>query len=69
MAQEINVLPFARLQEAASALGVCVSTARNMFDRGELPGARLPDGERLVDRAALAALAAERAAQRRRRRG
>jgi hypothetical protein len=53
--------------EAARVLGRSAARARQLFDRGVLPGERLPNGLRLFDRAAVEAFR-ERQAQRTERR-
>ncbi len=49
-----------RLGEAAEVLSVSVDTVRRWTDRGMLPLTRSPGGQRLVDRQAVARLAADR---------
>jgi molybdopterin-binding protein len=46
-----------RLGQAARLLGVSVDTVRRLADAGKLATTRTPGGQRLVDGAALAALA------------
>jgi molybdopterin-binding protein len=47
-----------RIGQAAELLGVSVDTVRRWIDAGELPSTRTAGGQRLVDGAALASLAA-----------
>ncbi len=51
-------MPTYRIGQAAELLGVSVDTVRRWADTGELPSTRTAGGQRLVDGAALAALAA-----------
>jgi molybdopterin-binding protein len=51
-------VPSYRIGQAAEMLGVSVDTVRRWADAGELPSTRTTGGQRLVDGAALAALAA-----------
>ena len=51
-------MPSYRIGQAAELLGVSVDTVRRWADAGELPSTRTPGGQRLVDGAALAAVAA-----------
>ncbi len=46
-----------RIGQAAELLGVSTDTVRRWADAGDLPSTRSPGGQRLVDGAALAALA------------
>ena len=47
-----------RIGQAAELLGVSVDTVRRWVDAGQLPSTRTAGGQRLVDGAALASLAA-----------
>ena len=47
-----------RIGQAAELLGVSVDTVRRWADAGDLPSTRTAGGQRMVDGAALAALAA-----------
>ncbi len=49
-----------RLGEAAEVLSVSVDTVRRWSERGMLPFTRSPGGQRVIDRQAVARLAAER---------
>jgi len=49
-----------RLGEAAEMLGVSVDTVRRWTNEGRLPFERTTGGQRLVERSAVAAVAAER---------
>ena len=51
-------MPSYRIGQAAELLGVSVDTVRRWADAGELPSTRTPGGQRMVDGAALATLAA-----------
>ena len=51
-------MPSYRIGQAAELLGVSVDTVRRWADAGDLPSTRTAGGQRLVDGAALAALAA-----------
>jgi molybdopterin-binding protein len=51
-------VPSYRIGQAAELLGVSVDTVRRWADAGELPSTRTTGGQRMVDGAALAALAA-----------
>ena len=51
-------MPSYRIGQAAELLGVSVDTVRRWADAGDLPSTRTTGGQRLVDGAALAALAA-----------
>ena len=51
-------MPSYRIGQAAELLGVSVDTVRRWADAGELPSTRTTGGQRMVDGAALAALAA-----------
>jgi molybdopterin-binding protein len=50
-----------RIGQAAELLGVSADTVRRWADDGRLPSRRTPGGQRVVDGAALAGLAAEQA--------
>jgi molybdopterin-binding protein len=51
-------VPTYRIGQAAELLGVSVDTVRRWADAGDLPSTRTTGGQRMVDGAALAALAA-----------
>ena len=51
-------MPSYRIGQAAELLGVSVDTVRRWVDAGDLPSTRTTGGQRMVDGAALAALAA-----------
>jgi molybdopterin-binding protein len=52
-------MPSYRIGQAASLLGVSVDTVRRWADAGDLPATRTTGGQRMVDGAALAALAVD----------
>jgi excisionase family DNA binding protein len=55
-----NVDVPATVSEGARITGWSEDTVRRKFDAGEIPGVRTTSGLRLLERAALEALAAER---------
>ena len=52
-------MPSYRIGQAAELLGVSVDTVRRWADAGDLPSTRTTGGQRMVDGAALAALAVD----------
>jgi molybdopterin-binding protein len=55
-----STAPRIRIGEAAEMLGVSSDTVRRWIDGGRLPSERTPGGQRVVNEADVAALAAER---------